>query len=204
MTFDDFMKLVKSRRSVRRFLDKPVDPELIERAVEAATWAPSAGNRQDWEFAVAADRGVKERLAEEASRKWGEVIEGSGSGALDEVLTGYAGNFDWFTNSPVVIAISCKKPGSFMEALFGDKAAVVSGARASAAMAAENLMLAAHSMGLGTCCITGLLSASDRMCEILKIGKRMEIVCLVAVGYADEAPSSPSRKPLSETMRLVT
>ena len=55
--------LIKSRRSVRRYTDQPVPPELIMRLLEAATWAPSAHNRQPWRFAVLTQAADREKLA---------------------------------------------------------------------------------------------------------------------------------------------
>ncbi|MFP3951390.1 MAG: nitroreductase family protein [Candidatus Bathyarchaeia archaeon] len=61
---EDALDLLKSRRSIRRYKDKPVEEEKIERCLEAARWAPSASNRQPWEFLVVRDEKVRQRLSE--------------------------------------------------------------------------------------------------------------------------------------------
>ncbi|MBI2653393.1 nitroreductase family protein [Candidatus Woesearchaeota archaeon] len=64
---NSFIDVVKSRRSVRRFLDKQVSDNLIKKIIEAATWAPSTCNQQLWNFVVVKDKGTKNRLIHEAA-----------------------------------------------------------------------------------------------------------------------------------------
>jgi len=52
----DILDFIKSRRSIRKFLDKPVEKELISQILEAARWAPSAGNCQPWRFLAVTDK----------------------------------------------------------------------------------------------------------------------------------------------------
>jgi nitroreductase len=69
-------------------------------------------------------------------------------------------------------------------------------------MAAQNLMLAAHALGLGSCCMTGALAARGELGEILELARKYEIICLIAVGWPDESPAPPARKPLTEVARF--
>ena len=59
----DLIELIRSRRSIRRYTDESVPAELVERLLTAATWAPSAHNRQPWRFAILEDGATKARLA---------------------------------------------------------------------------------------------------------------------------------------------
>lgn len=61
---EDALELLKSRRSIRKYKDKPVEEEKIERCLEAARWAPSASNRQPWEFLIVRDEDIRKRLSE--------------------------------------------------------------------------------------------------------------------------------------------
>ena len=60
----NLFELIKTRRSIRRFTDEPVSDELINKIIEAGTWAPSGKNNQPWKFAIIKDRDVKAQIAE--------------------------------------------------------------------------------------------------------------------------------------------
>ena len=64
MNYDDFLELVKNRRSIRRFKPDPVPDELIDKIIEAARWAPSAANSQPWEFIVIKKKKLKDKIVE--------------------------------------------------------------------------------------------------------------------------------------------
>ncbi len=59
----DIFKIIKTRRSIRRFADEPVSDEIINRIIEAGTWAPSGMNNQPWKFAVIKDSVLKEKIS---------------------------------------------------------------------------------------------------------------------------------------------
>jgi nitroreductase len=87
--------------------------------------------------------------------------------------------------------------------LLGDNAAIVSGSMASAAMAAQNMMLAASGLGLAGCCMTGALAARIELEEIIGLEKKRILICLVTVGYAAETPPAPPRKPVAVVSRFL-
>lgn len=198
-----FRELARERRSVRTFRDDSIPDDLVLRVVEAARWAPSAGNRQDWQFTIVTSRSVKEQMSQVVQARWRTLLAEADLGAATEEVARYARNFDWFANAPVLIAVCAKKPESFLCHMLGEAAADVAGAKVSAAMAAQNLMLAAHAEGLGSCCLTGPLAAPGGLRELLGIGGRREIVCLIALGFAAERPSAPPRKPVEKIVRYV-
>jgi nitroreductase len=198
-----FLNLLRGRRSVRRFREKSVDRSTLARLLEAASWAPSASNRQDWVFCVVTSPMVKAQMADAVRTRWDKIIAANRNmGAIDEIEH-YASHFAEFARAPVVIAIGAKTLDAVQRHLLGEAAAVASGAQTSAAMAAENLMLAAHALGLGSCCMTGALAARAELAKILNLGKRDELICLIALGWPDEAPLAPARKPMEEIARFI-
>ena len=200
----ELFDVLRERRSVRRFRPEPVDRGLVLSLVEAASLAPSSHNRQDGEFAIACGPAVVARMAAIVRTKWESLAaRRGGGGAVAEALAASVGHFDWFGEAPAVIAVSVKRPESFLVALAGERARAVSGAFASAAMAAQNLMLAAHAHGLGSCCLTGALIAEEELKELLGVGTRRELVCLIALGYPAERPSMPPRKPAAAIARFI-
>jgi len=198
-----FLELLRGRRSIRKFSHDPVPQEILFRIIEAASWAPSASNRQDWRFTVVTSKALKERIGEIVRSHWKSILGDSRSDAVTEALQEYTKNFDWFTHAPVLVAISAKRPEGFLHEMLGDHAEEVSGAAASASMAAQNLMLAAHAYGIGSCCITGPLAAQEALKELLGIGKRRKIVCFIALGYPAEHPEVPARKPVERIVEYI-
>ncbi len=61
---NDILNLLKTRRSIRKYKDLPVEEEKIEKCLEAARWAPSASNKQPWEFLIVTDKQVRRKLSE--------------------------------------------------------------------------------------------------------------------------------------------
>jgi nitroreductase len=200
---EDFLEFVSGRRSVRKFLADPVPREWLNRIIEAACWAPSASNRQDWEFTVITSRAIMEQMGEFVRMRWKQILDLSNASTVTKELRRYTKNFSWFSKAPTLIVISAKKPESFLCHLLGDRVADVAGAKASAAMAAQNLMLAAYAAGLASCCLTGPLAAQEDFKELLGFGKRREIVCLIALGFPAEQPTTPSRRPVEKITRYV-
>jgi nitroreductase len=64
-------------------------------------------------------------------------------------------------------------------------------------------MLAAHALGIGSCCITGPLAAQEALRKLLGLGRRRKIVCLVALGYPAEEPEAPLRKPVERIAKYI-
>jgi len=171
--------------------------------LEAATWAPSSSNRQDWEFVVVTSSSVLADLATSVRERWEQILAKVSDSGIIKEMRAYVGNFDWFSKAPALVVVTCKRPDGFLERMVGTAAVDVGGGKLSAAMAAQNLMLAASASGLGSCCLTGPLVAADAFRAQLGIAGRREIVCLVALGYPAEVPPAPKRRELSEVVRMV-
>jgi nitroreductase len=197
------LDLLRGRRSIRRFRNEAIDRAVVRQLVDAARWAPSAGNRQDWELVVVTSAEVKGQMAQAVAEAWDAALHETGSEAVRDSVGSYAHNFDWFLAAPLVLAAACADPAAFLTDLVGPRAAAVSGARFSAAMAVENLLLMAHALGLGSCCLTGPLAAEERLKALLGMGRRRELVCLVALGIPDEAPAPPDRRSIDDMVRFV-
>jgi nitroreductase len=197
------MALLQGRRSIRRFRPEPVPRHEIQHLIEAASWAPSAHNRQDWLFIVVSSSELIRTMADTARRAWEEIADSyAESGVADEVKRS-ASSFSGFAAAPVVVAVAAARVNHVQRTLLGSVAEVTSGGRASAAMAAQNFMLAAHARDLGSCCLTGPLAASDELERLLGLPRSRELVCLIALGYPDESPRAPSRKVMGQIARFL-
>jgi nitroreductase len=196
------MALVRERRSVREFLDKPVERDLIACIIEAASWAPSASNRQDWLFSVVESAELKAAMAAAVRSRWQAIIGAHRELGMIDEIRGYAASFADFATAPVVIGVSAAKVNAVQQELLGPAGPATVGGFASAAMAAQNLMLAAHALGLATCCMTGALAAQEELAKLLGLGRGRELVCLIALGCPADEPPAPVRKPASAIARF--
>jgi nitroreductase len=195
--YEQLLELIKSRRSIRRFSARAVNREDLARLVEAARWAPSNHNRQPWKFIVLEDRPQIKALAERIARSFAVRVK-----ALPALAAGYAGGLahytTFFAEAPVLIVALHKRPASVSAALLEGLAqpALVSGEPLSVAMAVQNLLLAAHALGLGTCVLTGPLLVPDALTDVVPWPAGFDFNCFIAVGYPAETPESPRRKEL--------
>lgn len=190
-----------SRRSIRRYKNQPVPRALIEQMLEAARWAPSAHNRQPWRFAaiesaekkhtLAAAMGSRLRADLERDHVFPEVIE-------VDVSRSYAR----ITGAPVVIivCISLRDMDSYPDERRARAEWTM--ATQSAAMAVQNLLLAAHALGLGACWMCAPLFVPDTVREVLELDADWEPQALVTVGYPAEEKTK-TRAPLATVAKYV-
>jgi len=186
------MRELQHRRSIRRFTNGPVSDTDLAALVEAAAWAPSAGNRQDWRCTATRDPARIGAAAAAVRAAWEAIAAGSG-GIGDEVRA-YAGNFAWFASAPLLLAFAVRPPPAWLRASAGAAAARISGGEASAMMAVQNLLLAADARGLGACVLTAPVAAEEALRPLLGLDRRRQLCCLVAVGHPAEQPPAPPRR----------
>ena len=197
------LELIQSRRSVRRFSDRGVSREDIGRLLEAARWAPSNHNRQPWRFLVIEDHQQINHLAEIVRQGLSEKLK-----SLPEAAAKYAGEFThyatFFSNAPVLLVVLHKRPVSVSAPLLAGlrNPDLVSGEPLSVAMAMQNLLLAAQSLGLGTCVLTGPLLAQDALAGGLDLPAGHDLTCLVALGHPAESPAPPRRKTIEQIVEF--
>jgi len=170
-----FLDLVRHRRSVRNFLDKPVEREKIMMCFEAARLAPSDSNSQPWKFIVVDDRDVKNRLCDSA---FGGI---------------YAIN-SFCKTAPVIIAVVSEK-SKFLARIGG----MFRGTQfylIDIGIACEHLVLEAEDLGLGTCWIGWFNENAVK--SVLNVPRDKKIDILIALGYysRDKLGSEHGREPM--------
>ena len=206
------LELMRSRRSIRRFQPEPPPRALLEQILEAAVTAPSASNRQPWRFFVVEQRACIDRMADavrEAVARVAAHVEPESAGAFRE----YGDYFTRFEQAPAVIA-PLFRVSPVLARLVGPGLGAADRARIdrmeqtssviSASLAVQNMLLMAHALGLGASAMTGPLLADDRLREILGAPEGWELLALIPVGYADEDPDAPERKPPARVVRWIT
>ena len=174
------LEAIRTRRSVRKFLNRPVEPEKLQTVLDAARMAPSWGNKQCWRFVVVQDPQMKARISE---LSYVESYFASTSYRTNPALKGLA-------QAPVVI-VACADPGQ--SGAMGDAKYYMT----DLGIAAQNLMLAAHAVGLGTVFV-GVFD-EEGLSGLLGIPAGIRVVGLFPFGYPLESgKSGPPRKPLDE------
>ena len=177
------MDAIAKRRSVRTYSDQLVSKEVINVLLSIAVRAPTAVHEEPWIFVVIQDSNVLNRLSDDA-KKWMNEVEQSMHVPDRKMSPNFVMPENVFYNAPLVIVI-CAKPamGSFVVA--------------DCWLAAENLMLAACAMGLGTC-VSGLAVAPLNTHEWkreLGIPEDVDVVAPIIVGVPSADTKETSRKP---------
>jgi coenzyme F420-0:L-glutamate ligase/coenzyme F420-1:gamma-L-glutamate ligase len=196
------LELFTGRRSIRQYRHEIVPRELLIDLLTAAAWAPSAHNCQPWRFAVIDQPRTKERLAKAMGRKlWADM---TADGVPAEIIDAdVERSFQRITGAPVVIVVSLTVEGmdSYPDRRRQNNEWLM--AVQSAAMAGQNLMLAAHANGLGTCWMCGPLFSPDVVRKTLSLPADWQPQGLITLGYPAEKRRK-ERRPLVEVVRFVT
>jgi len=192
-----FYRLVADRRSIRRYEASAVPAETLDRVLAAARWAPSAHNRQPWRFAILTPFHWKDRLARAMGDRLrrDRLADGDPPAAIDQDV---ARSHARITGAPVAIVVALDMAD--MDRYPDDRRrAEHIMAVQSAAMAVQNLLLAAHAEGLGACWMCAPLFCPDVVTEALGLPKAWEPQAIVTLGRP-AAPGKPAtRRLIDET-----
>jgi F420 biosynthesis protein FbiB-like protein len=189
-----FYDVLLQRRSIRRYLPDAVPRDLIERVLTAATWAPSAHNRQPARFAVIQDAAQKETLALAMGARLRQDLEADGVAA--EVIEKDASrSYSRMTSAPVLVALCLSMAD--MDRYPDEKRSRAEYLMAvqSVAMAGQNLLLTAHNAGLGACWMCAPLFCPDVVRDTLDLPSDWQPQALLTLGYPAETREK-TRKPL--------
>lgn len=195
---------MQKRRSIRRFLKKKPAEKDLEQLIKAAMAAPSASNKQPWKFHIIMNESMIQRAVQEVENTRQKLIEKIHEDYKFQ-FEHYSENFLAFAHAPALIVITYRifpllsqllEANTSKNCLNTIKKIERDSALIGTACALQNILLMAECSGLGACCMTGPLIAAEKLKECFSIHEGWEIASLVAVGYADEQPSAPARKPI--------
>jgi nitroreductase len=183
-TIVDLYEAIKERRSVRKFKNTPVSKDLIEKIFEVALWAPSGMNRQNWKFFVLAGE-RKEELVSISSTSF-QYLEPQLQQLYAEkpkIIESTRRFFKRLGEAPIVVCAYFEPANREDVTSFQNVAAAI-----------QNLLLVAHAEGLGTCWMTGPVTVANEISRFLGV-QNMTLVAITPMGYPDETPKVPPRKP---------
>lgn len=168
---NEVIENMMARRSIRKYLDKPVEHAKLEQIAICGINAPSGGNRQPWEICIVEDYAFIQGLTDIYKKANPEQVKRDP-------------NFkNMFRNAPNLICVATPKDRGQLDA----------------GMLGENMMLAAQSLGLGTCCLGGpvrFLKANEEAkpyLDRLGFSEGYELLYILAIGYPDEQPAAKPR-----------
>lgn len=159
----DTLEAINRRRSIRRYLDRPVEFEKITTLIDAARKAPSAGNLQDWNFIIVSEKNLIRQTAQ------------------------YCVDQYWIQTAPILIIV-CALPEKH-EMFYGLRGKRLYAIQDCAA-AIENLLLAATDSGLASCWIGAF--EEEKIRTLFAIPQDVRPQAIITVGYGDEVPQDRS------------
>lgn len=162
---------IKKRRSVRAFKPDAIPDDVLRRVLEAAQWAPSAGDLQARDFIVVKDIGIRKALSYAA---W---------------------NQNFIAEAPVDVVVCANERRSSVR--YGRRGKDLY-CILDAAAAVQNLMLAAHALGLGTCWVGAF--DDDEVRKILGLPDWERPIAIIPIGYPAEVPRETPRFPLEKVV----
>ncbi|RLI30471.1 MAG: nitroreductase family protein [Candidatus Hecatellales archaeon] len=164
----DFWEVLKGRRSIRRYQDKPLDDQVILKILDAARYAPSARNSQPWKFIVIRNRETLRKLSE--IHRWAWFLKDAAAGI-------------------VCLADPRLSPRRFPS---------------DVSCAVENMLLAAHALGVGACWVAVYsvesVESEEKVKAIVGIPEPYRVIAIVSLGWPAETPPPKSLRPLEEVV----
>jgi len=170
----DVMDAIKERRSVRKFKEEPINDSTLGRVIEAALWAPSAGNIQPWHFYVIHNRDLKEKLQE----------AGFNQAAV--------------ASAPVTIVVCADL--ALAAGKYGERGVNLYCLQ-DTACAVQNMMLAAIAFGLDTVWVGAF--DEKKVAAVLDLPDNYRPVAMVPIGFGEAKPKPPAKRPVDEVVHVI-
>lgn len=193
----DVWTTITGRRSVRAFDTSPVPRDLVERAIEAAGWAPSPHGSQPWRFVVVESRERRFSLAQAMAETWRDQLRFDGQREA-EVERRLRNSMDRLQRAPVLILICLHLAETEQYPDEQRLAAESTMAIQSLGAATQNLLLALYQQGLDAGWMCAPLFCPDVVRSALNLPANLDPHVLLPVGLAAADPKRRPRRPLSE------
>jgi nitroreductase/ketosteroid isomerase-like protein len=184
-------RTIKERRTVRKYKPTPVPDEHIRKILDAARFAPTAGNQQPWKFLVIRDRGKLDRLKEQALSWYLDLYTAKKNPSHEELESSSAAVKEILENvlsAPVYVAVLVDSKANYPDYILHD-----------GALAAGYLMIAARALGYGTGYFTTFFP-EKQIKEFFGVPDQYKLICFTPIGVPDQWPETPAKKEPEETV----
>jgi nitroreductase len=198
----ELFEAIESNGTCRYFRPDPVPREVLRRALSAARFAPSGGNRQPVRFVVVTDAVLRRELAAMYLPRWQAYIGGMTRGEVRvDTLPAMVRNADYFANHlaevPALVVVCARLADCFATDTGLGRLSVVGGA--SIYPAVQNFMLGCRAEGLGTALTTLLVADEPKLKPLLNLPEDISTAAYIAVGYPQKPfPKKLRRRELDE------
>jgi nitroreductase len=212
----DLSNLIKSRRSVRIWQDKPIPEQMLLEAIELAAYAPNAGNQQNWRFYVILNKETIRSIADAVQKSANYVASWPEIGSWSDSATRMLERASFFRSAPAAIAVAASQYQSPIDQLLASREKTDAKANEmrqwrnsanakiqSVSSAIAYLLLVLHHKGLGAVWMTGPMQAKGEIEKILKTPAGLDIVAFIPVGYPAETPPLRERKPVEDVTEVI-
>lgn len=199
---DHFLEILLGRRSIRRYQQKSVPQALVDKLLTAAIWAPSAHNRQPWRFVVISALEKKSQLAQAMGDRLKKDLTRDGV-ETNVIENDVSRSYRRLTAAPLLVLVCLSMED--MDSYPDERRQINEWTMAvqSTAMAGQNLLLAAHALGLGACWMCAPLFCPEVVQEVLELPVNWEPQGLVTIGYPAEKKVK-SRRPLHSCTKFLS
>jgi len=193
----DLLKLIKERKTVRRYKNKPIPKKVLDKIIEAGIWGPAvlALGLQPWKFIVITNKELINKISQILLKKTPTI--GVGGNKVLRISSAT------IANAPAVIVVY--NTTCVSKALKHFKNIYIKlgrSAEASAnAAAIQNMVLTADSLGIGSCWLDAPLFCEKKINKLLRVNESMS--AMLALGYPVNKTKRSPRKPISETVRYI-
>ena len=185
----DFFDVVHSQRACRDFSTEDVDDDTLAQVLDAATFAPSAENKQPWAFVVVKDEAVRRRIATLTKQVWEGGAREYEQTHLDARILADVdnGTTEGFARAPVVVVVCGDRAQAFERTL-----------PSSVFPATQNLLLAATAIGLGSALTTLATAMAKDLAESLRLPESLKPMAVVFLGWPAKKLGPPRRISYTE------
>jgi nitroreductase len=187
----EFSELLLKRRSVRKYIDKPVTVGVLKEVISESTLAPSAGNEQPWKYIIVNNKALLQKISDECKQNILARIKNNPNDYASKYATMLKnGSFNIFYDAQTLILV------------LGESN--VKNLQLDCTLAASYLMMSATSKGLGTCWINFAKEITDpNLLSEIGIPDNHTIIAPIIIGYPAIEPSIPKRKE-TQILNIIT
>lgn len=189
----ELFEAIQTRRSIGKVMDKPVPAELIKQVIEAGTWAPNHHRTEPWRFFVLEGEGrnvLSHALVESLKNTMDDPSTELNQERLEKISKQPY-------RSPVIIVVACEPTLDNDKVIQEEEFAAVHAAT-------QNMLLAAHALGLGAVWRTGKPCYSKKMSEAFGLSENGSVTGLLYIGYPDMVKKPADRKSVDEVTKWIS
>ena len=208
----DFFETINTRKTIRKYKPDMPDMDDVRKIIDAARVAPSATNSQNWQFIVIKNKNILEEMKNAVINEYDKLAELNTEEEFLEKINYFKSYSTFFVNAPIVIAIVETKRVSYITEMMkklnfdNEKLKYMrpDSSLLSIGGAIENMSLAAHNLGYGTCWMVAPIIATEEFSKLLNLDNDSHVVSLLPLGlpYRDDY-QSPPKKTLEEVIKII-